>query len=393
MITSRLSSSSFCKRLTGSFEITVLAPHSAGSKRREVMDEINVERFRYAPERLERLAYDGGIPANGAPLSLAAAGNAVFPDDPARCRLSSGATAASLRRPCPLGDPRRAGRIACSAPLSDAFSLGGHCPRCRHLWLAASDPAQVEALDRYKLRPGNRRKPCPGAANPAAWRLNPERVTVQAMGTDLQTLFVPLGAKPASPTLVYAGRLVAKKGVDVLLRATALLLPRVPGLRIVVAGHGPEQQALQTLCDQLGISAAVRLTGPYRLQDLPQIYAQASVAVFPFRTAAGGDQDGLGLAVIEAMGCGVPVVGTALPALKDFVQDGFTGLLAPPENPTALAQCIQLTLLQPAASAVRAKHARQFVLAHYDWEGVAARYAGLLGGELYSPCRSAQPCR
>lgn len=185
--------------------------------------------------------------------------------------------------------------------------------------------------------------------------------------------------------MVYAGRLVNKKGVDTLLRASALVLRSVPELHIVIAGHGPDREQLEALSEELNISASVRFSGPYQLSELPQIYASASLAVFPFRASSDGDQDGLGLAVIEAMGCGVPVVGSDIAVLDDLLVPDITALRAPVDDVEAFAQCIRVTLNQPEASLERAAAARELVTGRYDWATVAVAYAGLLDPELKQP--------
>ena len=367
------------RRLTAHFDVTVLAPHAPGAKTREIMDGVAVERFRYAPERLERLAYQGGIPSKLheqpllallVPLFLAAQFSAT-------CRLlrrrrpqavhahwliTSGLIALLARRCCFTPT-----RVVVTAHGGDVYGLRHPILQRVKRWvMGKADVVTVvsEALADHIKTLG----------------IKPKQLVIQSMGTDLQTLFIPRSTAPRHPVIVYAGRLVSKKGIDTLLHATAELLPSMPTARVVIAGHGPQQPSLAALSTDLGIASAVSFTGPYQLSDLPHIYAKSTLAVFPFRAAESGDQDGLGLAVIEAMGCEVPVISSDLPALDELVEQDVTGLKVPVDNPVALAQTIQRCLQDPVSAAHRAKTARRRVLQRYDWQHVATRYALLLDG-------------
>ena len=168
------------------------------------------------------------------------------------------------------------------------------------------------------------------------------------------------------------------------MRASARVMQTIPELRVVVAGHGPDLEALKALSRHLEIDESVDFSGPYRLADLPRIYAGASVAVFPFRSSSDGDQDGLGLAVVEAMGCGVPVVGSDIAVLDDLLIPGVTALRAPTDDAEAFAAQIRETLGHPESAGNRATAARKRVTQRYDWTEVARRYAELLAPPVTS---------
>jgi len=369
------------RRLTDRFAVTVLAPHAPGATRREQMDGVDVRRFRYAPDRFEKLAYEGGIPTRlrqhpwltllvpvFVMIQLVAAYDLVRQLRPvsvhAHWLITGGLIATLIKRFSSIPF-----RLLVTAHGGDVYGLRHPLAlRIKRWVLANADHTTVvsEALAREIDDLG----------------ADPGKVTIQAMGTDLRDLFVPHDPPAGPPTLVYAGRLVKKKGVDTLLRAGALVHRSVKDLQIVVAGHGPEQHDLETLAGQFGIRAITRFTGPYKLHDLPQIYARANLAVFPFRAAADGDQDGLGLAIVEAMGCGVPVICSDIAALDDLLIDGSTGLRAPADDVEAFALAIQRTLRDPKASQQRAAAARELVATRYDWQQVTSHYAALLAPDL-----------
>jgi glycosyltransferase involved in cell wall biosynthesis len=205
-----------------------------------------------------------------------------------------------------------------------------------------------------------------------------EKLTVLPMGVDLTTAFVPAAPRPADRTLVFAGRLVEKKGLQQLLAAMPKVLEHFPDCRLLVAGDGPLGAALQEQARQLGIDGQVDFLGRYRNDQLPAILGSASLAVFPFQVAAGGDQEGLGLVAIEAMGCGLPVVVSDVPAVHDVVTHQATGLIAKPGDSDDLAKQILRLLEDPALAVQLADAGRRQAVSRFDWRAVAQAYAQLL---------------
>ena len=129
---------------------------------------------------------------------------------------------------------------------------------------------------------------------------------------------------PQRPLLCVAARLHPTKGVDVALRALALL----PGAHLAVLGEGAERAALETLASQLAIADRVHFLG-YR-SDFAAIVAAADALLVPSRA------EGFGLAALEAMAQGVPVAASRVGGLPEVVGDG--GILVPPDDPAALAK-------------------------------------------------------
>jgi glycosyltransferase involved in cell wall biosynthesis len=176
------------------------------------------------------------------------------------------------------------------------------------------------------------------------------------------------------------GRLSRQKGYDLLIEATPALLAAHPGARVLIAGDGPERTALERRARELDVSHAVRLPG--YVPDPRAVYAALDIFVAPSR------HEGFGIVFLEAMAMGVPVIGTRVVGSRDAVQDGRTGLLAPAEDPAALAQhilalaadaALRATLVAAAGSHVRAYGSR-----HTMVERVQSLYTELCS----KPCRS-----
>lgn len=204
---------------------------------------------------------------------------------------------------------------------------------------------------------------------------------VVSMGVDLQGTFTPSSVERRRPfSLLFVGRLVEKKGLPVLLRAMQVLRPEYPEMRLTVVGDGPDRQELEQLAKLLGIYNAVEFVGRQKNEGLVHYYRTASVFVLPSIVASDGDQEGLGLVTVEAMGCGCPVVASDLPAVRDVVEHQVNGLLFDAGNPLSLVVALRLILSDEPLAATLSESGRQSVLAKYDWSRIAKRYEAILAG-------------
>jgi glycosyltransferase involved in cell wall biosynthesis len=166
---------------------------------------------------------------------------------------------------------------------------------------------------------------------PSAWGENPPDA-------------VPAGAR----VLLAVTRLSRQKGVDVAIRA----LPSLPADTVLVAlGEGPERAALERLARELGVERRVFLPG--RVPDVAAWLRRAAVLVHPARW------EGFGLAVLEAMLAGLPVVASRVSSLPELVLDGETGLLVPADDAGALATATTHALEQPGLGAAGRERARR----------------------------------
>lgn len=140
----------------------------------------------------------------------------------------------------------------------------------------------------------------------------------------------PVGISP--PRLLCLGRLAAEKGVDTALAAFARVREALPTARLVIAGDGPERQALEQLARELGVAGAVRFVGWVGPEHRDRLLEEASLLLMASLS------EGFGLAALEAARMGRPVVATRVGGLPEVVEDGVSGLLVPPGDAAALAE-------------------------------------------------------
>jgi colanic acid/amylovoran biosynthesis glycosyltransferase len=197
-------------------------------------------------------------------------------------------------------------------------------------------------------------------------------------GVDLAE-FAPSGRAPGDPpVLLGVGRLVAKKGFDVLLEAAARLRARGQSFTIRIAGDGPEGERLAAQCTRLGLGDGVHFLGACANPLVRKLLQETDVFVLPCQIDREGDRDGIPVVLMEAMAAGVPVVSGDLPALRELVIPGRTGELVPPGDVEALAERLAVLLQAPDLRAKRATAGRQWVAEEFALDVNIQRIVNML---------------
>lgn len=193
---------------------------------------------------------------------------------------------------------------------------------------------------------------------------DPQRVSVVPAGVDLST-FQPIERKLARERIrihekrivLYVGRVEPLKGIDILLKATALL-EDLDDTKVLIVGGNPtndlELNRLKEMAVTLGISDKVEFTGAIKQGDLPNYYSAADVFVLPSHS------ESFGLAALEAMACGTPVVASRVGGFKTFIDSGKTGYMVPWRCPEPFAHRLEMLfanagLLQTMGDAARVR--------------------------------------
>jgi L-malate glycosyltransferase len=229
-----------------------------------------------------------------------------------------------------------------------------------------------------------------GTAVTATSRLTQERlarnrrrgpVELVPCGIELERVRRAAGPRPhgEGPPLVYAGRLLREKRIDLLLRAVQLLAASRPGVLLTVFGEGPDHERLVRMAGELGIADRVDFRGHVESsEDVWRELGRARLAVQP------SSREGFGLFPLEAMATGLPVVYCQSPesAVPELVRHGVEGMETPAE-PEALAATLGRLLDDPEEWGRLSANALERS-AQYDWDEIARRIeemcVGLLAG-------------
>lgn len=184
-------------------------------------------------------------------------------------------------------------------------------------------------------------------------------------GVDLTEPSAPRPTWLPDRYVLGVGRMVRNKGFDLLIDGFARL--DRDDLSLVIGGEGPERTALHQQAARLGIGDRVLLPGRLTREEVVTTMAGAAVTVMPSRVEA------FGIVALEAWRAGSPVVATVHGGPPEFIEDGVTGLLVDPEDPSALATALRRIVDDASfASAIAGAGRRQ--VASYTWAEVARRY-------------------
>lgn len=360
-------------------DVTVLAPHVRGAAEREEEQGVRVERFRYAPEGLEQVGYKGE----------ARVGRLMFAPQ-------------ALVLPAYFLGFRSALHRLTRAFQPDVLHAHWWLPAG---WLASgtavplivtSHGSDVRMLERGGLV---RRMARRVAARATTWtaasrflaRDIERRLDLAAGSVAVTPMPVDLAhfeggrktPKAAPPRVLFAGNLVAAKGVDVLIEAVARLRDQGVACELRILGAGParEQLAAQIASRALGGVATI---APFVTQvEMPAEFGAATVTVLPSR----GQAEGLGLVLVEALLGGSAVVGTPAGGIPEVVEDGVTGLLTPDGDAAALAERLGRLLQDPALRERLTEQGAARVRSTYALDTAVDTFLSLFDAAVHHPAR------
>jgi phosphatidylinositol alpha-1,6-mannosyltransferase len=201
----------------------------------------------------------------------------------------------------------------------------------------------------------------------------PERADPEALRQRAAALKARLQLDGARVLLTVA-RLERSKGIDLVIHCLPDLARTFPGLRYLVAGEGPEREALESLARSLGVTGLVTFLD--RVEELSKqaLYDLCEVYVMPSRLVPGRPWEGFGIVFLEAAAAARPCVAGRVGGTADAVVDGITGLLVDSSNPRETLEAL-IRLLRDRALRLRLGEAgRERVRRHFLWPAVADRF-------------------
>lgn len=365
---------------------------------------IPVRRFRYAPAALETLTHDETVPdrLRRAPWQALLLPPYLLAGILAARRLGARERpdVVHVHWPMPhalFGAALRSGSGRRSAVVCSYYSVEIH-------WIRSKLPFLVPFL-RWTARTADAVTAI-SSSTAAAVRELVERpvakipygaATADGSGeatAERAALAPPTGDRPVR--ILFVGRLVERKGVEVLVRAVALGAGADDGVRFArpvelrIVGAGEWEPRIRDAVGAAGLpvteagdaeprgAADARVVFLGRLSDaaLRREYAEADVFVLPAVRDAKGDTEGLGVVLLEALRFERPVIGSEIGGIPDIVRHEQTGLLVPPGDPAALARALARLIDDPAAARELGRRGRAYATDAFGWEGVVRATTG-----------------
>ncbi len=360
-------------------EVHVLAPGDPKSDNSQTDDRVTIHRFDYFPGKGKKLAYGSGILANlqaskwlylQVPffllaffISLLRLTRQIRPDViHAHWVIPTGLVAILVGKILKIP-------VVTTIHGGDAFSL--------------QSPI-LQWLKKVTFR------------NSAAWTSNTHATaaavcgaenisppTVIPMGVDVE-LFSSgdrtkyrVGLGDEDQIILFVGRLVKKKGCEVLIRAFQLVNCYYTRRVVLwIVGDGEEKTALINLTNELGVSEYVSFIGKVPNNMLPATYAGADLFVAPSIEDCKGDTEGQGVVLLEAMASGTTVIASQVGGIEEVIEDKVTGWLVEPGNAETLAKVIRSSLNAAGSGSGVVEQARKRVQM-YNWPVIADQFIDL----------------
>lgn len=190
---------------------------------------------------------------------------------------------------------------------------------------------------------------------------------------------------PDNLLLILAiGRMVYKKGFDILLHALPAVIAACPDIHLILAGDGSIRPELEHLAASLGIQDRVTFTGRIPWDQVPTLLASADIFALPSIRDPGGNLDGLPTVLPEAMASATAVIASDIGGVSLVISPGETGLLVPPGDIEALSNAL-ITLISSEAERKRlGAAARQAVIERFNWDQVAGEISTMLARSIQS---------
>ncbi len=343
-------------------KVTMLAPSYRGLGNHRI-DEVEVKRWRYAPAAWERLTHEQGAP------------NKI--DNPLMQLLAipyviCGCIAAAwlcLRQKFdvihvhwpfphePIGwVASRVARVPLTIMCHGAeFALARRKP-----WISRLLRHSLRSADLIVANSTDTARQIKALSGCEALVL-PYGSTVQA-----KDVHVP---KNDRPRILFTGRLIERKGVDVLIQALPQVLVETK-VDLYITGNGDQRERLEQLTTELGLEDHVKFLGFVSNEQLDQEYARCDVWVNPSVIDSRGDTEGLGVGSIEAYAHRKPVVASAVGGIPDTVEHGRTGYLVPERDEVALANAILELVNDPQKATLMGNAGLEFAQTRFNWDTI-----------------------
>lgn len=193
-----------------------------------------------------------------------------------------------------------------------------------------------------------------------------EKINVSYIGVDTERFYPDPASDPVTERkqVMFVGRLVEKKGCLYLIQAFEKIQDKFPDIELIIIGRGPLEEQLKKYVSDNKVRA--KFLGVMSSQQIKQQLDQSRVFCLPSITAENGDAEGLGIVILEAQACGVPVITSAKGGAQEGILNGKTGYAHDERDVDAITQALEIILSDDILALGFSESARKFVLEKMD---------------------------
>jgi glycosyltransferase involved in cell wall biosynthesis len=180
--------------------------------------------------------------------------------------------------------------------------------------------------------------------------------------------------KIEGPVILFVGRLIDWKGTAYLIKAMPETLQRFPTAKALIIGSGPQKDELVGLAETLALQEHVIFIDEVPQEELVAFYSMADIFVLPSIVNENGETEGLGVVLLEAMACGLPVIASNVGGIPDIIKDGETGLLVRQKDARSLSDQIIRLLSDDNLRKEVLINGQNLIKAEFSWEIVTDKF-------------------
>ncbi|MCE5213549.1 MAG: glycosyltransferase [Methanobacterium sp.] len=205
--------------------------------------------------------------------------------------------------------------------------------------------------------------------------LDGEKIDVISFGVDTE-FFRPLDVYKDEKIfqILSVGYLIERKGFEYLIRAMPHILKEYKNVRLKIIGSGPLESKLKSLIQELDLQEQVEIIKNVSDEELLTTYNSADLFVLPSIVDSQGNTEGLGVVLLEAMACGLPVIGSEVGGISDIVKNNETGILMQQKNSLLIAKTILKLIDNTNLRKELSIRGCQMVREKYSWYNVSKSY-------------------
>ncbi|CDG65352.1 MAG: hypothetical protein PWQ15_295 [Methanobacterium sp.] len=206
--------------------------------------------------------------------------------------------------------------------------------------------------------------------------LDGDKIDVIPFGVDTE-FFRPLDVYKDEDIfqILSVGYLIERKGFEYLIKAMPDVLKEHKNARLKIVGSGPLESKLKTLIYELGLGNEVKIVSNVSDEELLMTYNSADLFVLPSIVDSQGNTEGLGVVLLEAMACGLPVMGSNVGGIPDIIRDGDTGILFTEKDSSIIAEKINLVMENKSQMENIATNGIKEVKMKFSWDKIAKDYS------------------